>query len=148
MLLKILSLISYTLIALGVTLIPIQAQSESSRAIAQINLELNNLLLKGEQYVEQKDYDQALETYEQAAILDQQNPEIFSGIGYVQTLRKDYSAAVAAYEQAIALSPDNPKLYYALGFSLGNAGKNIQAAKAYEKAVEYSKLCKFGYSAT
>ncbi|MGL5077111.1 MAG: tetratricopeptide repeat protein, partial [Waterburya sp.] len=136
MLFKLFSLISFTLIALGVSLTPIQAQSESSLEITQTNLELNNLLLKGKQYVEQQNYDQALETYEQAAILDQQNPEIFSGIGYVQTLRKDYSAAVAAYEQAIALAPDDPKLYYALGFSLGNAGKNLQAAKAYEKSVE------------
>ena len=132
-----LSLTSCTLITFTVSLDPVMAQRDSSLELAQTNqLELNNLLLKGKQHVEEQDYDQALETYQQAATLDRQNSQIFSGIGYVQTLRKDYDAAVAAYKQAIALAPNEPKLYYALGYSLGNAGENLAAAKAYEKAIE------------
>ena len=106
-------------------------------------LELNNLLLKGKRYVQEKKYDQALKTYEQAANLDRENPRIFSGIGYVHILREDYTAAASiksAFEKAIDLTPDNPKLYYALGYSFGKNGENLAAAKAYENAIDLEPL--------
>ena len=134
---KLANLTCSAFIALALLLLPTVTKANSDRAIAQSNyLELNNLLLKGKQYVEKQNYDRALKTYEQAASLDRHNSQIFSGIGYVQTQRAEYDAAAKAYQQAIALSPNDPKLYYALGFCLGNAGENPEAAVAYRKAIE------------
>ena len=134
---KLANLTCSAFIALSLLLLPTVTKANFDRAIAQSNyLELNNLLLKGKQYVEKQNYDRALKTYEKAASLDRQNSQIFSGIGYVQTQRAEYDAAAKAYQQAIALSPNDPKLYYALGFCLGNAGENPEAAVAYKKAIE------------
>ncbi|MGB5636216.1 MAG: tetratricopeptide repeat protein [Waterburya sp.] len=137
MLLKLLSSASLSLITLVISSVYVSAQPQPVFSLAQTNkVELNDLLLAGKQYVEKQNYDKALLTYKKAAALDQNNPEIFSGIGYVQTLRKDYAGATEAYQQAINLSPNNPKLHYALGFSLGSAGENLAAAAAYEQAIE------------
>ena len=135
MLFKLLSITSLSLIALVIPSGSILAKP--NYLMAQVNkLELNNLLIVGKQYVEEKNYNKALETYEQAAAIDREKAQIFSGIGYVQTLRKNYGAAAKAYQQAIELTPENPKLYYALGFCLGNAGENLKAAQAYETAIK------------
>ena len=108
--LKVLSSTSFFLITLIVSPVYVSARPKPVFYSSQVNkLELNDLLLAGQQYVEEKNYEQALSTYKQAADLDQNNPQIFSGIGYVQTLRKNYAAATEAYQQAIDLSPNNPK---------------------------------------
>ncbi len=136
MFIRSLSLASLIFVALMVSQTPVSAERNSFRIAQTTQLELNNLLLRGRQYVQAKDYDKALETYEQAAILDRVNPKIFSGIGYVYILKEEYDAATEAYEQAIALTPNNPKLYYALGYSLGKKGKHLEAAEAYEKEID------------
>ncbi|MGL6340178.1 MAG: tetratricopeptide repeat protein, partial [Waterburya sp.] len=133
MLSKLLSIASISWMML---VFPSLVSAQPSLMVAQVNkLELNNLLLQGNQYVEEQKYDQALEAYEKAANIDSKNSQIFSGIGYVQNLRKDYAEAVKAYQKAVDLSPDDPKLQYALGFCLGNLNMNLAAAKAYEKAI-------------
>ncbi|NJL51579.1 MAG: tetratricopeptide repeat protein [Hydrococcus sp. SU_1_0] len=129
-------LLSIASISLTMLVFPSLVSAQPSLILAQVNkLELNNLLLVGNKYVEEQNYDKALATYEQAADIDGENSQIFSGIGYVQTLRKNYVAAIAAYQQALKLAPNDPKLYYALGFCLGSLEKNLAAAEAYEQAI-------------
>ena len=75
--LKLLSIVSLTCAALVVPR-SVFAQSSPPAIVVQANnLDLNNLLLLGKQYVEEQNYDKALETYRQAADLDRDNPQIF-----------------------------------------------------------------------
>lgn len=127
---------SLALIAVSMVSTPVKNQLVFAQVITQSNyFELNNLLLEGKRLVAEQNYDKALDVYEQAANLDQNNAQIFSGIGYVHALKEEYELAADAYEQAISLSPNNSKLYYALGYSLGKSENYESAADAYEQAV-------------
>ncbi|MBV8886171.1 MAG: tetratricopeptide repeat protein [Chroococcidiopsidaceae cyanobacterium CP_BM_RX_35] len=101
--------------------------------------QLNALLEEGRRLVDAGDFSDAIALYQQAATLDRTNPEIYSGIGYLQDRQRNYSAAVAAYQQAVALAPKNSQYQYALGYSLANSGDNVGAAAAYRQAVQLNR---------
>ncbi len=98
--------------------------------------QLGELLRLGREYVDAGDYPNAIAIYERAASLDNQNPKIFSGIGYLHARQGRFREAVRAYQQALSLDPDNPRFYYALAFSLANTGDYANAATAYYYAIQ------------
>jgi tetratricopeptide (TPR) repeat protein len=109
---------------------------EPSLSIPQsFRQQIDDLLHLGLDYIEVGDYDNAIATYQQAAILDDENPKIFSGIGYLYTLQGNFLAASEAYQKALYIDPNNPDFYYALGYSLASAGKYSDAATAYYSAI-------------
>jgi len=101
--------------------------------------QLNTLLEEGRRLVDAGDFSDAITLYQQAVTLDRTDPEIYSGIGYLQDRQKNYPAAVAAYQQAVALAPKNSQYQYALGYSLANSGDNVGAAAAYRRAVQLNR---------
>jgi len=115
-------------------LAPNTAQPTSSPD--QTNHQLNTLLEEARKLVDAGNFSDAIALYQQAATLDQNNPEIYSGIGYLQARQRNFPAAVVAYRQAVALAPKNARLQYALGYSLANSGDNVDAATAYRDAVQ------------
>ncbi|MGH8002143.1 MAG: tetratricopeptide repeat protein, partial [Brasilonema sp.] len=78
--------------------------------------QLSELLRRGREYVDAGDYANAIAIYRQAASLDEQNPKIFSGIGYLYARQGNFLEAVRAYQQALSLDPNNADFYYALGY--------------------------------
>ncbi len=115
----------------------INAPSAIAQTVSQSNNasdELEDLLSRGQELVNQGDFGEALTVYERAAQLDRENARIYSGIGYLQTKQGNYAAAVDAYETAISLDGDNAAFYYALGYSLANTQDYAAAADAYRQA--------------
>ncbi|NJN76112.1 MAG: tetratricopeptide repeat protein [Synechococcaceae cyanobacterium RL_1_2] len=99
------------------------------------NAQLDNLLREAKKYVDAKDFNNAVSTYNQAVSLAPNNSRIYSGIGYLQTLQNNWNAAVNAYRQATTLEPDNAEFAYALGYSLANNGDLAGATEAYSNAI-------------
>lgn len=107
-------------------------------AIAQTrrnNPQLNKLLRQGRELVEAGNYRQALQVYHQAVYIDQSNPKIYSGIGYLHTLDGDYSSAAQAYEYALVLEPRSLPFQYALAFCYAQLGRNRESELAYRQAL-------------
>ena len=101
--------------------------------------QLNQLLEEGRKLVDSGDFRGAIIRYQEAASLEQNNPRIFSGIGYLQARQGNFLAAMEAYRKAIALAPNNADFHYALGYIMGNLGDNTGAATAYRRAIEVNR---------
>lgn len=108
--------------------------SPTGQRLQPIHLAPSDLLNQGEKLAKAGDWARALSAYEQASDLDQQNPRIFSAIGYVQARLDNFAEAARAYQKAIALEPKNADFHYALGYSLGHLGDNAGSAAAYDQA--------------
>ena len=110
----------------------LNAPSENSQ-------QLNQLLEEGRKLVDSGNFADAIIRYQEAAGLEQNNPRIFSGIGYLEARQGNFLAAMEAYRKAIALAPNNADFHYALGYVMGNLGDNTGAATAYRHAIEVNR---------
>lgn len=110
--------------------------SGQSLSPSEANRELNELFGQGQQLVDDGKYSEALLRYQHAVSLDKENPQIFSAIGYLQTIRSNFQEAATAFQQAIALEASNANFHYALAYNLANLGHNAGAAAAYRRTIE------------
>jgi tetratricopeptide (TPR) repeat protein len=88
-------------------------------------------------YVQDKNYEKAVEAYEKAAELNPHSPDTFFNLGYVLGAVKDYPRAEQMYERVVALGP--PYLDEAL-FNLAavqeRQGKRAESIRNLERAIE------------
>jgi tetratricopeptide (TPR) repeat protein len=103
---------------------------------AQDKAKLSRLLNQARKYVERGKFQEALIIYRQAALLDNRNGKIFSGIGYLYASIQNYPAAVQAYEKAVILEPNNFDFLYGLGYSLAQVNENNRAIDVYKQALK------------
>ena len=69
------------------------------------------------------DLDRAFELATQAFILDAQESECHTALGYVQLLRRQYDEAEFHVRKALALNPNRPNALATLGFVLARTGQ-------------------------
>ncbi|MFB0527299.1 MAG: tetratricopeptide repeat protein, partial [bacterium] len=81
---------------------------------------------KGVDYINQGDYQQAIEEFNRVISIDSEYVDAYCGIGIAYMNQKNYEKAVEAFEKATALDPDEPIAYYLLG-------------RAYEEIMNYEK---------
>lgn len=81
---------------------------------------------KGVDYINQGDYQQAIEEFNRVISIDSEYVDAYCGIGIVYLNQKNYKKAIEAFEKATALDPDEPIAYYLLG-------------RAYEEIMNYEK---------
>lgn len=81
---------------------------------------------KGVDYINQGDYEQAIEEFNRVISIDSEYVDAYCGIGIAYLNQKDYKKAIEAFEKATALDPDEPIAYYLLG-------------RAYEEIMNYEK---------
>lgn len=81
---------------------------------------------KGVDYINQGDYQQAIEEFNRVINIDSEYVDAYCGIGIAYLNQKKYKEAIEAFEKATALDPDKPTAYYLLG-------------KAYEETMNYEK---------
>jgi len=86
--------------------------------------------------LQKKKYNEAIECYNNAIKLNDQNPTYFSNLSAVQCSIKDYDGAVDSAHKSIKLDPKFSKGYGRLGLALFYLNKNQQAKAALEKAIE------------
>ena len=84
----------------------------------EADVEVNQLLSQGKKLVEQGRLAEALSAYQHVISLEQENPRVFSAIGYVQATQSNFPAAADAFQEAISLESDNPHFYLGLAYSL------------------------------
>ena len=88
--------------------------------------EANGHFEKGLDYINQGDYQRALEEFNRVISIDSEYVDAYCGIGIAYLNQKKYKEAIEAFEKATALGPDKPIAYYLLG-------------KAYEETMNYEK---------
>ena len=82
-------------------------------------------------------YDQAIQSYQKAAELSPDSPEVYVGLGDAQQAKGQYDEAVAAYQKALQLQPDNARVYYGMGKILYTEKEEYhEAVAAYQKAIQ------------
>jgi tetratricopeptide (TPR) repeat protein len=82
-------------------------------------------------------YDQAIQSYQKAAELSPDSPEVYVGLGDAQQAKGQFDEAVADYQKALQLQPDNARVYYGMGKILYNEKQEYhEAVAAYQKAIQ------------
>jgi len=92
----------------------------------------------GMEYLNQKQYNQAVTEFETAAQLDPKQHAVFANLAQAYVGLNQFDKAIAAYEQAITLKPDSSPLHNNLAGLYARAGRVEDAQRAYAKAVELS----------
>lgn len=120
---------------------------QSEKALADVQQALRiapnhelALLLCGDIYFVEKDYDSALEWYEKAHQLNPNSALPYNGRGGVRRVKKEYEAALEDFDKSIALSPVFYPLSYIersmIHFRLGNLDA---AHKDQDTALHFSE---------
>lgn len=108
----------------------VKEQEAANKKLGQ----LNGLLQQNQQFLDQKQYDQAIGVMEQAVALDQTHDVLYANLAKDYDLNKQYDKAADAYQKAIALKPANAGYLINLGTTLSNAGKIDEANAEFAKA--------------
>ncbi len=97
----------------------------------------NNL---GNAYGRLKQFDKAIEYYQQAAVLAEEDGptymKVCANLGNAYSKMGEHEKAIGFLGQAIALQPDDAELYYNLANIYKDSGNDESAIKNYEKALE------------
>ena len=91
---------------------------------------------EGDGYYDQKDYDNALAAYENAAKLKPSYHALFR-TGWIYNDRQEYTEALNPLVQATNLSSDPYDAYVEIGYAYRKLGNGDQAMAAYQRALEY-----------
>lgn len=109
-------------------------------------------LLAGEAANSAGNYSEAVLHYQNAALLSQNTPAAYLGLGYAYEMLGEYENAVDAYTSADEILPNHPGILIGLGRALAASGKTQEAASTYLRimtdhpdiggaAVQLTKLC-------
>jgi tetratricopeptide (TPR) repeat protein len=115
------ALLALTLLALCVTLIPIQPGAATG-------------LLAATQARAAYRYDEALADYTQAHAADSSDPRPLCGAGDVYTLQQQPRQAAAAYRACAAVAPGDGSAWLRLGDALASAGDDAGSLGAWRQA--------------
>ena len=76
-------------------------------------------------------YDEAVNAYKQAIIIDPNYPNAYNNMGVALKEQGKLEEAIEAYNKALAIKPDNAEAYYNMGNALKEQGKLEEAIEAY-----------------
>ncbi|KKR31772.1 MAG: Tetratricopeptide TPR_1 repeat-containing protein [Candidatus Falkowbacteria bacterium GW2011_GWF2_39_8] len=79
-------------------------------------VESKNTVELGWQYYNQKDFDTAMKRFNQAWMLDQENPDVFWGFGIISAEKGNIDDAIKYLKMAYQLGPKNSEIAYNLGY--------------------------------
>lgn len=88
---------------------------------------------KGVDYINQGDYQQAIEEFNRVISIDPEYVDAYCGIGIAYLNQKNYKKAIEAFEKATTLAPDEPIAYYLLGRAYEEIMNYEQAISAWNK---------------
>ena len=88
---------------------------------------------KGVDYINQEDYQQAIEEFNRVISIDSEYIDAYCGIGIAYLNQKKYKKAIEVFEKATALGPDEPIAYYLLGKAYKEIMNYEQAISAWNK---------------
>jgi len=90
----------------------------------------------GAAYHRNREYQKAINTFEQAIQFDPSSDRNFEWLSYAHYELGQYDEAITAAKRAIKLKPDNANVYNNLGAAYGMKKQYADAIKALKKAIE------------
>lgn len=96
--------------------------------------QIAQLISQAEQQRSTKQYQQAIDTYDQAIALDPKSAEAHWGRCYSLNYLQQKEDAIAACDTALALRPNYPEALWSKGYALEQQQQYEQALALYEKA--------------
>ena len=90
---------------------------------------------RGFEYLNNGDYDSAIEEFTQAIKLNPDDADAYINRGIVCSDNGDYYWAIANFTQAIRLDPNDAETYYNRGFAYSIIGDNDRATANYTQAL-------------
>jgi tetratricopeptide (TPR) repeat protein len=99
-------------------------------------------ITRGWKYLKQGDVEVAIQSFNQAYLLDPNNVEVYWGLGNAMTQQSRFSAALRYYERATTIDPQNPQLMADVGLShtyaaFGSTNDPAEQAKGVKTAMQW-----------
>lgn len=93
---------------------------------------------KGVTYVNQGDYQQAVEAFNLALAVDSEYVDAYCGIGIAYLNQKKYKEAIEALEKAVSIDSERAIVYYLLGMAYEEIMNYGEAISAWDKFLALS----------
>jgi tetratricopeptide (TPR) repeat protein len=90
---------------------------------------------RGFAYYKKKDYDRAIEDYDQAIRLGLTDANCFYRRGLAYFEKNDYKRAIQGFDEALKLNPDNAAILQSRGWAYENNNDYDQAIRDYDRAI-------------
>lgn len=91
---------------------------------------------KGWEYFYKDDLDTSMKRFNQAWLLDNENPNAFWGFGIISGKKKEYEKSVIYLQKSIALNPNNGKVFYCAATSYGQIFMEKNDKKFLDLAIQ------------
>jgi tetratricopeptide (TPR) repeat protein len=112
-----------------------QTPEVGNAALPMLPDSVEELLVLGQQYLDQGNFIDAQHTFEKVLALDPAQPTAQHNLGYALECQGADEAAVAAYETATRGTAGAPQSCFNLGVLLAGAGRDAEARQAFERAL-------------
>jgi tetratricopeptide (TPR) repeat protein len=99
-------------------------------------------------YDELKKYPKAIETFERAAAIEPDNPDVWSHMGNTYYAQREYPKAVDLYRKALQLKPDAGHALYSMGVAFADAGLFREAVNYWKRVASIEPDSELGKSAS
>ncbi len=118
-----------------------KSQEEESEALEEEIKQKDNksaidYFLLGIIYYQSKEYDKAIEAYEEAVKINPKDDSAYNNMGSAYANKKEYDKAIEAYKKAIEINPKYDSAYYNMGIAYDDKKEYDKAIDAFEKAIE------------
>lgn len=94
-------------------------------------------------YIDQGQWDKALERIDQSVLLAPHNMEFLEKRGRLHYLKRDYGQALLDYQTALKIQPDKAENFYNLACVLNLLGKKEESQKNLEAALQRDESLRF-----
>lgn len=86
---------------------------------------------RGYEYLEQKEYDNAIIDFEKALELNENLPQTYHNLGIIYSLKGQYNDAISNFNKAIELSPEYMRAYMSRANAHSNFDNHYKAIEEY-----------------
>ena len=100
-------------------------------------------LNKGTAYLDQGEFDEAIEEYTEAIELDPNYTTAYHNRAFVYSEIGEYDKAIADLTKTIELDPNYARAYYGRGLMYESLGKKAEAIADFEKCIQVSQEPKY-----
>lgn len=106
---------------------------------------LEQLCEQGRECIRNGNIAEALRLFQEAAALDDQDPDVQEGLATAQFLLGQFETAVQHYQQTTRLDPRRGKAFVNLGAAYNRLGDFPKAVEALRRGLQIEKRCSEGF---
>ena len=106
-----------------------------------------DLILLGDENYRKKDFDKAVQNYQQALNINPNDEVTLLKIGNIYGIKGDNKTAAEFYKRSIVVKPDYTDGWFNLGLTYANDKNYEEAKKSFSKVLEFNKEYAYAYYA-